>query len=144
LIKGYNLFAAEKKIPDMNERLLKALRQKGNILFSKVFYKDTDVATHIYIFDEETISLFSSFHNVNFSDLKIRSEANKLLHWEDVTHVKLNGFKKYDWGGVNPIKLPGVSKFKMNFGGETVENFRYIKTSTLIYRLIKLLKGNNG
>lgn len=144
LIKGYNLFAAEKKIPNINERLLKALQKKGNILFSKVFYENADVATHIYIFDSETISLFSSFHNVNFSDIKIRSEANKLLHWEDITYAKRNEFKKYDWGGVNPAKLPGVSKFKMNFGGETVENFRYIKTSNLIYRIIKLFKRNNG
>lgn len=144
LINSYNAFAAEKKIPEMNKRWVKALQKNGSIIFSKAFFRNEDITTHVYIFDKETISLFSSFHNVNFSDSKIRSEANKLLHWEDILYSKNSGFKKYDWGGINPIKLPGVSKFKMSFGGDITENYRFIKTNPVLYYIINMLKKING
>ncbi|MGZ3903040.1 MAG: hypothetical protein ACXVC6_05065 [Bacteroidia bacterium] len=140
LVKSYNLFAVEKKIAGFNERWLNALRKKGNILFSKAFFENNEIVTHVYIFDEETISLFSSFHNVNFTDNKIRSESNKFLHWEDILFSKKNGYKKYDWGGINPVKLPGISKFKLSFGGRQIESYRFIKTYGIFFKLAGLFK----
>jgi lipid II:glycine glycyltransferase (peptidoglycan interpeptide bridge formation enzyme) len=146
LIFDYNLFAKDKGLPAMNEKWIYALQKKGNLCFSKAYLKNNEIATHVYIFDEQTISLSSSFHNIFFTDDKIRSAANKLLHWKDVVSFKNKGFTEYDFGGLNPTKLPGVSKFKSNFGGESTENFRFIMTSSFLFSLIKLFKkfSRNG
>jgi len=140
LIKAYNSFAKSKNMPTINPQHILALQKTGNIYITKVLLNGMEVSTHIYIFDENIISLASSFHNVNFTDDKLRSEANKYLHWKDILLFKSMGFKQYDFGGLNQKKLPGVSKFKINFGGETVENFRFIKTSAFIFYLISIFK----
>lgn len=144
LIEDYNSFAKEKDLPPINKHRIMCLHKKGCINISKALLDNTEIVTHVYIFDKETVSLSSSFHHGGFTDQKLRSAANKLLHWKDILAFKELGFSHYDFGGINMSKLPGVSKFKMSFGGETVENFRYIQTSNLIYRLIKILRKNNG
>lgn len=141
LINNYNLFAHKKGLQKMNFKWVMALQKKGNICFSKVFLNHTEIATHVYIFDKETISLSSSFHNIEFKDDKLRSASNKLLHWKDILSFKEKGFKYYDFGGINPQKLPGVSKFKTSFGGQTIESFRFIKTNVFIYTIITILKN---
>ncbi|MGZ3863966.1 MAG: hypothetical protein ACXVPN_05650 [Bacteroidia bacterium] len=139
LINDYNRFAFEKKLKPMKKNWLMTLQKKESIYISKAFSGNTEIATHVYIFDDETISLSSSFHDNTYTDQKLRSAANKLLHWKDIIAFKNRGFLQYDFGGLNMTKLPGVSKFKMSFGGKTTENYRFIKTHSLIYRLIKLL-----
>ena len=47
---------------------------------------------------------------------------------------------KYDFGGINPEKVPGISQFKLNFGGEVEGKYRFIQTSNLVYFLIRLFK----
>lgn len=77
--------------------------------------------------------------------------APYLLHWEIIKDAKNNGFKYYDWWGVNPgnEKHPtykksweGISRFKRGFGGEFVSNppsFDLIYRP-MWYRLYKLFK----
>lgn len=140
LVNDYQVFASEKDLPPLSLPRILAIREKGKLLFTKAIYNGAEVATHIYITDGCTISLTSSFHNSSFTDSKIRSEANKFLHWKDILDFKQAGLKKYDFGGINPQKLPGVSKFKASFGGETTENFRFIRSSFLVRELVSLLK----
>jgi hypothetical protein len=140
LIKSYNRFAKSKNMPSMSLRLILALQNTENIYITKAFLGETEILTHVYIFDKDIISLVSSFHHIDFTDDKIRSEANKYLHWKDILLFKSIGFKQYDFGGVNENKHPGISKFKLNFGGEIVENYRFIKTSVFIFTLITLFK----
>ncbi len=140
LIAAYNLFALDKNLPKKKPEWAVALQKNGNICFSKAKINETEIATHIYIFDTETISLASSFHNVSFKDDKIRGEANKLLHWNDILAFKEKGLKQYDFGGLNSRNLPGVSKFKSNFGGKTHENFRFIKTTRFILKIVSFIK----
>jgi len=140
LVEEYNQFAREKNLEFMQPEWALAIRGKRNICFTRVFKNHTLIVTHIYIFDEHTISLSSSFHNIHFKEDKLRSEANKFLHWRDMVFFKAMGFKAYDFGGLNLQKLPGVSKFKMNFGGETVENYRFIKASAFVFNLVALIK----
>lgn len=140
LALDYNVFAKKKKLGNLSCRWLRTIAKSGNLAYSRALYEDTIVATHLYLFDKKTVSLVSSFHNTDFDNDKIRSEANKLLHFKDVLYFKRMGLKYYDFGGLNRKKLPGVSKFKTSFGGEIIENFRYIQTSQLLYRLIQILK----
>ncbi len=140
LVHDYNLFAKSKQLPLMNMNRILTIQKSGNIYITKALLQGNEISTHIYIFDKNVISLMTSFHNINFSTDKLRSEANKYLHWKDILLFKTRNFKQYDFGGLNLEKLPGVSKFKMNFGGETVENIRFIKTSFFIYFLMTLYK----
>lgn len=140
LLKSYNEFAKNKNMPRMNRHRILALQGIGNIYITQVLSHGIIVSTHVYFFDNNIISLASSFHNIDFTDDKIRSEANKYLHWKDVLLFKSMHFKQYDFGGVNEKKHPGISKFKLNFGGEKVENYRFIKTSAFVFYIISIFK----
>jgi len=141
LIKSYNAFAKTKGLNSYSRRWVSALQESGNFCFTKILLADTVLATHVYVFDKKNIMLANSFHNPEFQNSRLRSEANKLLHWKDILLFKKNNFCYYDFGGVNHKKLPGVSKFKLNFGGEKRENYRYIKTSFLFFKMINTYKN---
>jgi lipid II:glycine glycyltransferase (peptidoglycan interpeptide bridge formation enzyme) len=47
--------------------------------------------------------------------------APYLLHWQIMKIGKAAGYKYYDLNGADESKWPGVTRFKMGFGGETVE-----------------------
>lgn len=46
--------------------------------------------------------------------------APYLLHWEIARYAKKNGFKEYDFWGISEKKYPGVTRFKLGFGGEKI------------------------
>lgn len=55
------------------------------------------------------------------SDYQYRSlMAPYLLHWQIMQDARQAGMKQYDWFGLSD-RWPGVSKFKMGFGGTAVE-----------------------
>jgi hypothetical protein len=143
LVTGYNLFANEKKLPTLNLKRILAMQQSGNLCITKAMLDGIEICTHIYLFDRNTVSLTQSFNNVNFTISKIRSEANKWLHWKDILFFKNKDIKTYDFGGLNPKKLPGVNKFKINFGGNTIENYRFIRSSKIVFFILKIIKKTN-
>lgn len=57
--------------------------------------------------------------------------APHLLHWEIIKDAKKRGIRHYDLWGIDPTKWPGVTRFKMGFGGEEIE---YPNTFDIIYR----------
>ena len=48
--------------------------------------------------------------------------APNLLHWEIIRQLKNEGIKAYDWWGVDSKKWPGVTEFKLGWGGQVVEH----------------------
>ena len=47
--------------------------------------------------------------------------APQLMHWEIIQDLKGRDFKKYDLWGIDAIKYPGVTRFKLQFGGSVIE-----------------------
>lgn len=47
--------------------------------------------------------------------------APHLLHWTLITRYQTAGFQWYDFWGIDPDKYPGVTRFKLGFGGQVVE-----------------------
>lgn len=43
------------------------------------------------------------------------------LHWESIKYLKTHGVKHYDLWGVDAVKWPGVTRFKLGWGGQQVE-----------------------
>jgi len=140
LFKSYNSFAKAKGVPALKAKSILVLRETGNVCMTKILLNDVEISTHTYLYDKKTVSLASSFHNIHFTDDKIRSEANKYLHWKDILLFKSMGFEEYDFGGLNQKKFPGITKFKESFGGTTVENYRFIKTSSIVFYLVSIFK----
>jgi lipid II:glycine glycyltransferase (peptidoglycan interpeptide bridge formation enzyme) len=43
------------------------------------------------------------------------------LHWEIINKLKVTGYKFYDLWGINARHWPGVTRFKLGWGGRVVE-----------------------
>ncbi len=52
------------------------------------------------------------------------------LQWHNIKLAKHSGYKYYDFHGIDETKWPGVTRFKMGFGGQAVE---YPGTFDLVY-----------
>jgi hypothetical protein len=48
-------------------------------------------------------------------------KANQYLLWRAIVHLKQNGFRWLDLGGINEEKLPGIAAFKLGINGERYE-----------------------
>ncbi len=44
-----------------------------------------------------------------------------VLHWEAMRYARKEGYGHYDFWGIDAQKWPGVTRFKMGFGGQVVE-----------------------
>ena len=140
LLTEYAEFARIKKLSPLRARFIGALRESGCLRITKARADNQVVATHVYICDSSFVSLLASFHSPGADNAKLRSEANKFLHWKDMLYFKARGFKKYDFGGLNHEKLPGISKFKTSFGGTLTHNYRLIQAPPYLYLFISLFK----
>lgn len=47
----------------------------------------------------------------------LKTKASYLLQWNAITTAKIQGFRWYDLGGIDPIANPGVYHFKKGLGG---------------------------
>jgi len=64
------------------------------------------------------------------SDKNREIMAPYALHWQIIKQAKQLGYKYYDFHGVDAAKWPGVTRFKMGFGGQVIN---YPGTFDLVY-----------
>jgi lipid II:glycine glycyltransferase (peptidoglycan interpeptide bridge formation enzyme) len=70
---------------------------------------------------------------------------NKYLHWKDILLFKQMNLLEYDFGGIDLERVPGISQFKLSFGGriETVNNYIRIKPFLKpIFKFYKTIRSN--
>ena len=70
--------------------------------------------------------------------------APHALHWHIIKQLKAEGLKQYDLWGIDPRKWPGVTRFKLGWGGRTIEypgsfDLSISKFWYFIYRLARRL-----
>ncbi len=71
--------------------------------------------------------------------------APYLLHWAAIKWAKQNGFKYYDFYGVDERRWPGVSRFKLGFGGQIIKysgtfDLVFVRLYYWIYQILRKLR----
>lgn len=140
IARSFTGFAKQKKIAPINLRRLLALRATQNLILSSVQKKQQTLIRHLYLHDNKRILLMHTFHDPVLTNERERSYANKYLHYCDLVRFREMGFTEYDWGGINPESVPGVTRFKMSFGGHTAQVYNYARVSILLRPLIRIYK----
>lgn len=71
--------------------------------------------------------------------------ASYLLHWTIIKDAKELGYTQYDFGGIDQVRWPGITRFKRGFAG-WVEKFPGLYEMPLnpirhkLYRMLKMVK----
>ncbi|PIP34116.1 hypothetical protein COX69_03660 [Candidatus Falkowbacteria bacterium CG_4_10_14_0_2_um_filter_48_10] len=98
------------------EKLIRA-GQNGFLRLFMVYDADQPAAGAINSFFGDTITYLHGASNYACR----RSMAPYFLHWQIIRAGRTAGFKNYDWHGLDASKWPGVTRFKIGFGGRTVD-----------------------
>jgi lipid II:glycine glycyltransferase (peptidoglycan interpeptide bridge formation enzyme) len=139
IISEFSIFANKKQI-EWNPKRIKALQKLNKLIISEAFLKEEKIVAHVYLHDGNRVVLLHSYHSHNFMDKNIKGYANKYLHWKEILSFKNFGLKLYDFGGINMQQHPGISKFKMSFGGEVIDCYSYIEVNPLLSLAINFYK----
>lgn len=97
--------------------------------FIKLFfaeYRGKPLAANLAVFFGDT----ATYIHGGSSDENRQAMAPYALQWHNIKLAKQLGYKYYDWHGIDEIKWPGVTRFKMGFGGQVIN---YPGTFDLVY-----------
>jgi hypothetical protein len=68
---------------------------------------------------------------------KLSGPVNRWLHWQELLFYRGEGYRAYDFGGVNP-ESP-IGKFKLSFGGEIERGTNVVLAGSLAVGPLRLL-----
>lgn len=139
IMNEFSVFANKKSI-QWNPKRITALQKSEKLIISEAFIKGEKIVTHVYLHDNNRVVLLHSYHSPQFTDEKARGYANKFLHWKDIIGFKKFGLKLYDFGGINMNQHPGISKFKLSFGGNLIDSYSYIEVNSVLAFIINFYK----
>jgi lipid II:glycine glycyltransferase (peptidoglycan interpeptide bridge formation enzyme) len=139
IMSEFSVFANKKQI-EWNPNRIKALRKLNKIIISEAFLKEERIVTHVYLHDANRVVLLHSYNPKDIADKKMQGYANKYLHWKEILSFKNFGLKLYDFGGINMRQHPGISKFKISFGGEVRDCYSYIEVNPLLTLVVNFYK----
>ncbi len=137
--KGVNILRFENKEEKLNNlegfwKLLQKTAKRRNFKpYFKNYYKDMlSLDNTILYFGEYKNKIIVAHIMIYFgkwatylhgaSDYKYRKiMAPHFLHWQQICDAKNVGYEKYDFGGVDEKKWPGLTRFKRGFNTEILE-----------------------
>ena len=145
---------------DEFEKIYKSFRtQKGiniddlsifsqGLIFS-AYYENKIIAGHIFVADGVYMrSLVAASNRFDFNkgkDKRLVGAANRMLFWEAIKYAKEEGYKSFDFGGINPADENGkydyLAEYKMSFGGEIKPCFYYYKVYSRLIKLFMKIRG---
>jgi lipid II:glycine glycyltransferase (peptidoglycan interpeptide bridge formation enzyme) len=103
------------------------LSASGQIKLFFASYNGKNIATGLFCFFGDRVTYL---HGA--SDNEARNLMSPyLLQWEVIKEAQKNGYKYYDFYGIDEKKWPGVTRFKLGFGGFVKE---YPGTHDIIFR----------
>jgi len=131
---------------DYYRQMLKVLVSDNQSMVSDKFfirlyqaeYQGKILAANLVGFFGDTVTYL---HGAS-SDESRQIMAPYLLQWQIILDAKKQGYHYYDFWGIDEKLWPGVTRFKIGFGGKQIKFFGtydYI-ISPLVYRLYRLTK----
>jgi lipid II:glycine glycyltransferase (peptidoglycan interpeptide bridge formation enzyme) len=87
----------------------------------------TQLATIRYNNKLLAAGIFCSFGNIITYLHGVSSSEHRdlmspyVLHWKMMMYAKSQGIKWYDWHGIDSQRWPGVTRFKLGFGGKEID-----------------------
>lgn len=104
---------------DYYERLLKFFSDgELNTRMFFVLHNGKHIAGAIVMLYGETVYYLHGAMDRDYKELM----APYFIHWEIIKWAKVQGFHYYDLWGIDARKWPGVTRFKLGWGGETKEH----------------------
>ncbi len=152
----YNLFVESKDILGENLNIDKDYFYlfKESLVITKAVFGNEILVMHSYITSKEakrtrllnTASLFRYEDDAQKKNLTGR--ANRFLHYQDMVYFKNQGFYTYDFGGyaykpedIEKVVFKRINEFKDSFGGELLEESRYISLPLyILMHIISMVK----
>lgn len=149
----YNDFA---KTKGLNTIDLSKVDYGGNLMITKAVIENDTLVMHSYILDPSlrrvrllhSASLYRN-EETGASKRSLVGRANRLLHLEDMSLFRSQGYKIYDMGGyayqTTDSNLLRINVFKDGFGGEMVlESDYWPLTFIYLMRLFAFLKATGN
>ncbi|TSC97439.1 MAG: methicillin resistance protein [Candidatus Berkelbacteria bacterium Licking1014_2] len=84
-----------------------------------VFVRDKAVASAIFLFDRDNKIGYYLHGASDYSERQLM--APYLLQWQGISIAQKMGLKKWDFWGIDEDRYPGVTRFKLGFGGQIIE-----------------------
>jgi hypothetical protein len=147
-LQFYNGFAATKDMEAMDAKILRAYWP--HLAVTQMTNAAEVLVMHCYIMDKgigrgTLWHSASQFRGADGEDAQQRrnliGRANRLLHFRDMTWLRDQGFKTYDFGGyaanTTDPALQHINEFKDSFGGELVEESNYASAASTLLRALK-------
>jgi lipid II:glycine glycyltransferase (peptidoglycan interpeptide bridge formation enzyme) len=144
----YDGFAATKDMERMDPKILRAYWP--HLAVTQMTNAAEVLVMHCYVMDKSSgrATLWhsaSQFRGADGEDAQQRrnliGRANRLLHFRDMTWLRDQGFKTYDFGGyaagTTDPALQHINEFKDSFGGELVEESNYASAAIRLLRRVK-------
>ncbi len=124
------------------QTLAKIFRENGFLKIYTAFYKKNPLASIMVITHKNTATYLHGSSSNNFRNLM----APYLVQWEAILEAKSQNLDYYDFWGIDEKKWPGVTRFKMGFGGEVAEfqptyEIAVQKRKYFFYNKIRLMTG---
>ena len=115
--------------------------KNGETLKTELFvveYEGRAIAAALIMFYEDTAYYLHGAMDRGYKEFM----APYFMHWEIMKSLKVSGFKFYDLWGIDARRWPGVTRFKLGWGGETKEypgsfDIPISKIWYLIYRIAR-------
>jgi lipid II:glycine glycyltransferase (peptidoglycan interpeptide bridge formation enzyme) len=99
---------------------LSFFRGGSDFVETKLFlaeYQNRIVAANIIVFFGKTATYLHGASDYEYRHLM----APYLLQWEQIKEAKRHGYEIYDFWGIDEERWPGVTRFKLGFGGREIE-----------------------
>ncbi|MBD3300664.1 MAG: peptidoglycan bridge formation glycyltransferase FemA/FemB family protein [Candidatus Moranbacteria bacterium] len=97
--------------------LIKTLQEYKMIQIYTAYYKKKAIASNIVVFFNDTATYL---HGASSNEQR-NLMPTYALQWAAIQDAKKNKCKYYDFWGINSQKWPGVTRFKVGFGGQKIE-----------------------
>lgn len=98
------------------QKMLEILGSEGMVKIFLAKYQGRVIAANLICFFGQIGYYLHGASDYDFRNLM----APYLLQWQVILLAKEQGFKYYDFWGINQQKWPGVTRFKRGFGGQEI------------------------